>query len=53
MAGEEENKAIQSVLGTLPNTELLKLEQEEHLGNFIAGEDVVAHGEAYSGHLLW
>lgn len=50
MAGKEESKAIQSVLGTFPNTEILKLEQEEHLGHFIAREAVMAHGEAYSGH---
>lgn len=39
---EEINKAIQSVLATLPNVEQLKPEQEERLRHFIiiTGKDV-------------
>lgn len=42
MAVEEENKTIQSTLGTLLNIEQLKLEKEECLRYFIVGKDVMA-----------
>lgn len=42
MPVQEVNKAIQSMLATLPSIEQLKLEQQERTRHVIAGKDVVA-----------